>query len=85
MYKIKIKDVYKDFSKDKEMSDFRSYSAKSRCFDDSNKSVVEKMKNETGDVVILKSVRAKPMMYLLLVDDSNEHKKATGVNKKCCC
>ena len=31
MYKIKIKDVYKDFSKDKEMSDFRSYSAKSRC------------------------------------------------------
>ena len=85
MYKSKIKGFYKDFSKDKEMSDSRSYSAKWRCFDDSNKSAVGKMKNETGGVVILKSVREKPMMYLLLVDDSNEHTKATGVIKKCCC
>ena len=29
MYEIKTEDVYEDFSKDKEMSDFSYYSAKS--------------------------------------------------------
>ena len=33
MYEIKIEDVYKDFSNDKEMFDFSSYSAKSKYYD----------------------------------------------------
>ena len=43
MYEIKTKDVYKDFSKDKEMFDFRNYLSKSKYYDDSNKLVVGKM------------------------------------------
>ena len=39
------------------------------------------MKDETGGVAIEESVRLKPMMYLFSVDDSNEHKKAEGMNK----
>ena len=33
MYEIKTKDVYKDFSKDKEMLDISNYSTKSKYYD----------------------------------------------------
>ena len=55
-------------------------STKSKNHDDSNKLVIEKMKDETGGVAIEKWVGLKPKMYSLLVDN-NEHKKAKGVNK----
>ena len=56
LYEIKIRDVYEDFSKDKEMFDFSSYSAKSKCCDDSNKLVDGKIKDESGGVTIKKFV-----------------------------
>ena len=52
MHEIKTKDVYGDFSKDKEMFDFNDYSIQSKYYDDSNKSVVGKMKDETAGVAI---------------------------------
>ena len=52
MYEINTEDVYKDFSSDKEMSDFSNYSTKSNYYNDSNKLVIAKMKDETGDVAI---------------------------------
>ena len=42
IYKIKTEDVYEDFSKDKEMFDFRYYSTESKYYNDSNKLVVGK-------------------------------------------
>ena len=52
MHEIKTKDVYGNFSKDKEMFDFNDYSIQSKYYDDSNKSVVGKMKDETAGVAI---------------------------------
>ena len=52
MYKIKTKGVYEDFSKDKEMFNFSNCSAKSKYYDDSNKLVVGKIKDETGCIGI---------------------------------
>ena len=52
MYEIKTKDVYKGFSSKKEMFDFSNYSTKSKHYDDSNKLVIERMKDETGGVAI---------------------------------
>ena len=52
MYEIKTEDVYKDFSSNKEMFDFSNYSTKSKYYDDSNKLVIGKMKDETGGVPI---------------------------------
>ena len=80
MYEIKTEDVYEDFSKDKEMFDFSKYSAESK-FDDSNKLVVSKMKDEAGGVAIKEFVGLKSKMYSFLVDDSSEHKKTIGMNK----
>ena len=81
MYEIKNEDVYKDFSNDKEMSNFSNYSNKSKCYGNSNKLVIGKVKDETAGVAIEEFVRLKPKMYSYLVDDSSEHKKAKGVKK----
>ena len=43
IYEIKTEDVYEDFNSDKEMFDFRNYSAKSKYYNDSNKLVIGKM------------------------------------------
>ena len=50
MYEIKTENVYESFHIDKEMFDFRNYSTKSKYYDNSNKLVIRKMKDETGDV-----------------------------------
>ena len=70
VYEIKTEDVYKDFSNDKEMFDFSNYSTKSKYYDNSNKLVVDKMKDETAGAAIEEFVGLKPKMYLYLVDDS---------------
>ena len=75
MYEIKTKDIYGDFHKGKEMFD----STKSKYYYDSNKLVVDKMKDEAA--AIKEFVQLKPKMYSFLVDDSSEDKKAKGVNK----
>ena len=76
MYEIKTEDVYKDFSNDKEMFDFSNYSTKSKYYDNSNKLVVGKMKDETAGVAIEEFFRLKPKMHSYLADDNSEHKKA---------
>ena len=48
MHEIKTEYVYEDFNSDKEMFDFSNYSTKSKYFDDLNKLVTGKMKDETG-------------------------------------
>ena len=71
MYEIKTEDVYKDFSKNKEMFDFSNYSTKSKYYDNSNKLVVPKMKDETAGFAIEEFVGLKPNMYLYSVDDNS--------------
>ena len=60
MYEIKTEDVYKDFSSDKEMFDFRNYL---KYYDDSNKLVIGKLKDETGGAAIDEFVGLKPKTY----------------------
>ena len=81
MHEIKTEDVYEDFSKDKKMFDFSNYSAKSMYYDDSNKLVVGKMKDETVSVAIKEFFGLKSEMYSFMEDDSSEQKKALDVNK----
>ena len=69
MYEIKTEDVYEDFSNNKEMFHFSNYSAKSKYYDNSNKLVIVKMKDETAGIVIEEFVGLNPKMYSYLVDD----------------
>ena len=52
MYVIKTEDVYEDFSSDKEMFNLSNCSTKSKCYDNSNKLVIGKIKDETSGVAI---------------------------------
>ena len=74
-------DVYEDFSNDKEMFDFSNYSIKLEYQDNSNKLVVDKMKDEKAVVANKEFIVLKPKICSYLVDDSSEHEKAKGVNK----
>ena len=81
MYEFKTEDVYEDFSNNKEMFDFSSYSAKSKYYDNSKKLVFDRMKDERVGVAIEEFVGLRPKMYSYLVDDKSEHKKTKGVNR----
>ena len=59
MYEIKIEDVYKNFSNDKEKFNFSNYSTKSKYYDNSNKLVVGKMKNEATGATIEEFLRLR--------------------------
>ena len=52
MYEIKTEDVSEDFNSDKEMFDFSNYLTKSKHYDDSNKSVIGKVKDENAGVAL---------------------------------
>ena len=52
MHEIKTEDVYKDFSSNKEIIDFSNYWTKSKYYDDSNKLVIGKMRDETRGIAI---------------------------------
>ena len=82
MYEIQTEDVFEDFNSNKEMFGFSNYSTKSKYYNDSNKLVIGKMKDETSGVAIEEFVELKAKMYLFLVVDNNsEHKKAKSLNK----
>ena len=80
MYDIKTEDVYEDFNNDKEMFDFSNYSTKSKCYNDLNKLVIGKIKDETAGVGIKEFVGLNHKMYSFSVDNS-EDKKAKRVNR----
>ena len=63
MYEIKTEDVYQDFSSDKEIFDFSNFSTKTKYYDNSNKLVIEEMKDETAGVAVKELVELKPKMY----------------------
>ena len=64
------------------MFDFSNYSAQLKYYDDSNKLVVSKMKEETARVANKDFIGFKSKMYSILVDDRSENKKAKDVNEK---
>ena len=74
--KLKLR-IYEDFSKDNEVLGFRTYSTEAKHYNDSNKLVVGKMKDDA----IKEFVGLKPKMYSFFVDDSTAHKKTKGMNK----
>ena len=55
-YDMKSENVYKEFSKWKNMFDFSNYPKESKFFDETNKKVIGKMKDEFSGVIVNKFV-----------------------------
>ena len=53
----------------------------SKCYDNSNKLVVSKMKHETDGAIIKNFVKLKLKMHSFLIDDKSDHKNTKDVNK----
>ena len=79
-YEIKSKDVYEKFYKWKDLFDFSNYSKNSKFFNQTNKKVISKMKDELGEVIIIEFVGLKSKMYSIKKVDGKEHNTAKGVN-----
>ena len=62
-YEIKSENVYEEFFKWKDLFDFSNYSKDSKFFDETNKKVIDKMKDEFGGVIVTEFVGLKSKMY----------------------
>ena len=82
VYGIKgVDDIYEKVHEDKELFDFSDYLKESKFYDDSNKKVIGKMKDEMGGKVVSEFVGLKSKMYSLVTIDDGEKVRAKGVNK----
>ena len=62
-YEIKSKNVSEEFYKWKDLFDFSNYSKDSKFFNETNKKVIGKMKDEFGGVFITEFLGLKSKMY----------------------
>ena len=62
------------------MFDFSNYSKGSKFFNDANKKVIGKMKDEFGGVIIDEFIGFKSKMYSMKKIDGKEHNTPKGVN-----
>ena len=62
-YEKKSKTVYEEFFKRKDFFDFSNYLKGSKFFNETNKKVIGKMKDELGGVIVTEFVGLKSLMY----------------------
>ena len=79
-YEIKSENVYEEFFKWKDLFDFSNYSKDSKFFDETNKKVIGKMKDESEGKIIDEFVGLKSKMYSMKNIDGKESNTAKGVN-----
>ena len=79
-YEIKSENVYEEFFKWKDLFDFSNYSKDSKFFNETNKKVIGKMKDEFGGVIVIEFVGLKSKMYSIKKIDGKECNTAKGVS-----
>ena len=79
-YEIKSENVYKEFYKWKDLFDFNNYSKDSMFYDDTNKKVIGRMKDEYGGAIIDQFVGSKSKMYSIKKINGSESSTTKGVN-----
>ena len=83
IYEIKSENVYEEFLKWKDLFDFSSYSKDLIFYDDTNKKVIGKMKDEYGRNIIDEFIGLKSKMYLIQKIDGSESSTARQRSKHC--
>ena len=78
---IEAEDVYKDFWNDKDKFDNSDYQESSPYFDETNKKVIGKFKDEAAGVPIVEFVGLRSKMYSYIKDNQKGGKTAKGIKK----
>ena len=79
-YEIKSENVYEEFYKWKDLFEFSIYSKDSKFFDDTNKKVIGKMKDEYGGVIIDQFIGLKSKIYSIKKVNGSEPSTTKEVN-----
>ena len=80
-YEIETEDVYQDFWNDKDKFDNSDYPKNSPYYDESNKKVIGKFKDEACGVPIISFVGLKSKMYSYIKNEEKGGKTAKGIKK----
>ena len=80
---IQTEDVYEDIKEHSWLYDTSNYPKDNPLYDNRNKKVLGKMKDECGGLAIEEVVAIRPKMYSVLKEGKKNEKKAKGVKKKC--
>ena len=81
MYEIEADDVYQDFWKDKHLFDNSDYPKNSPFFDNSNKKVIGKFKDEAAGIPIVEFVGLRSKMYSYIKGNKQGSRTAKGIKK----
>ena len=86
VYCINTEDFYKDMYNMKNYFDMSEYSKQNPIYDETNKKVIGKFKDEIGDKVIKEFVGVRSKVYAIMTEDPinnklNESKKLKGIPK----
>ena len=80
VYEITSENIYKEFFKWKNLFDFSNYPKDSIFYDDTNKIVTGKMRDEYGGVIIDQFIGLKSKMYSIRKINGSKSSTAKGVN-----
>ena len=81
IFHIETEDLYKDFDDMKEHMDFSGYDKPHPCYDNTNKKVLGKSKDEHDGQIFTLHIGLKPKMYCCETDDKNVFKKCKGIDR----
>ena len=79
-YKIESKNVYEEFLKWKDLFDFCNFPKDSEIFDETNKKVIGKMKEEFGAVIVIEFVGLKSKIHSMKKISGKEFNTAKGLS-----
>ena len=79
---VETEDLYKDFDDMKEHMDFSGYDKSHPCYDNTNKNVLGKFKDEHYGQIFTRHIGLKPKMYYCETDDKNVLYKGEGIDRQ---
>ena len=80
-YEIETEDVYRDFWNDKDKFDNSDYPENSPFYDNTNKKVIGKFKDEAAGVPVCEFIGLRSKMYSYMKDNDKGGKTAKGIKK----
>ena len=80
-YEIETEDVYRDFWNDKDKFDNSYYPENSPFYDNTNKKVIGKFKDECQSIPVAEFIGLRSKMYSYIKDNNQNNKTAKGIKK----
>jgi len=83
IFDVETEDYYDDMLQHKNLYDLSEYEKNHKCYDETNKKVIGKMKDECAKTQISEVCAIRSKVYSVLTEDEELKKKIKGVKKSC--